>query len=66
MIAQFKQDSYNKNFTLQDQGKDHPNDTRQYRNKVWIKIISNAEGPIPDILCDYDYDDEGLDLSVRG
>ena len=27
MIAQFKQDLYNKNFTLQDQGKDDPIDT---------------------------------------
>ena len=27
MIAQFEQDLYNKNFTLQDQGKDDPFET---------------------------------------
>ena len=32
MIAQFQQDLYNKNFTLQDQGKDDPIDTLQKRN----------------------------------
>ena len=29
MIAHFKQDLYNKHFTLQDQGKDNPIDTRE-------------------------------------
>ena len=29
-------------------------------------IISNDEGSIPDNLYDYDYNDEGLDYSVRG
>ena len=65
MTAQFKQDLY-KNFSL---------------FKIKVKMIQlilsrielnfgiiffiNAQGPIPDILFDYDYNDEGLDHSVR-
>ena len=41
MIAQFEQDLYNKNYTLQDQGKDDPIDTLEKRIKFWINIISN-------------------------
>ena len=66
MMAQFKQDLYNKNYTLQDQGKDDSIDTLENRIKFWINIISNAQGPVPDNLYDYDYNDEGLDYSVRG
>ena len=66
MIAQFKQDIYNKNFTLQDQGKDNPIDTLENRMKFWINIISNDQGSVPDNLYDYDYNDEGLDSTVRG
>ena len=66
MIAQFKQDLYNKNYTLQDQGKDYPIDTLENRIKFWINIITNDQGPVPDNLFDYDYNDEGLDHSVRG
>ena len=66
MIAQFKQDLYNKSFTLQDQGKDNPIDTLENRMKFWINIISNDQGSVPDNLYDYDYNDEGLDYSVRG
>ena len=66
MITQFKQDIYNKNYTLQDQGKADPIDTLENRTKFWINIISNTEGPVPDNLHDYDYNDEGLDHSVRG
>ena len=33
MIAQFKKDIYNKNYTLQDQGKDDPIDTLENRIK---------------------------------
>ena len=61
MITQFKQDLYNKNFTLQDQGKDDPIDTLQNRINFWINIISNDGRPIPDNLYDYDYTDEGFD-----
>ena len=66
MIAQFEQDLYSKNFTLQNQGKDDPIDTLENRIKFLINIISTAQGPIPDNLYDYDYNDEGLDYSVRG
>ena len=66
MIAQFKQDLYNKNFTLQDQGKDDPIDTLDNRIKFWINCISNAQGPVPDNLYDYGYNNEGLDYSVSG
>ena len=64
MIAQFEQDLYNKNFTLQDQGKDNPIDTLENRIKFWINIISNDQGALPDNLYDYDYNNEGLDYSV--
>ena len=66
MIAQFEQDLYNKNCTLQDQGKDDPIDTLENRIKFWINNISNDQGPVPDNLYDYDYNNEGLDYSVRG
>ena len=66
MIAQFEQDLYNKNFTLQDQGKDDSIDTLDNRIKFWINIISNDQGPVPDNLYDYDYNNEGLDYSVSG
>ena len=66
MIAQFEQDLYNKNYTLQDQGKDDPIDTLENRIKFWINNISNCQGPVPDNLYDYDYNDEGLDYSVSG
>ena len=54
MISQFKQDLYNKNFSLQDQGKDDEIDTLQKRIKFWLNIINMGEGPIPDYLSDYD------------
>ena len=66
MIAQFKQDIYNKNYTLQGQGEDNPIDTLENRIKFWINIISNDQGSVPDNLYDYDYNNEGLDYSVRG
>ena len=66
MIAQFKQDIYNKNYTLQDQGKDDPIDTLENRIKFWTNNISNDQGPLPDNLYDYDHNNEGLDYSVSG
>ena len=39
MIAQFKQDLSNKNFSLQDQSKGDENDTLQKRIKFWPNII---------------------------
>ena len=66
IIAQFEQDLYNKNYTLQDQGKDDPIDTLENRIIFRVNIISNDQGPVPDDLDDYDYNEEGLDYSVRG
>ena len=42
-------------FTLQDRGKDDPIDTLENRIKFWINVIENN-----------DYNDEGLDSTVRG
>ena len=42
MIAQFKQDLYNKNFSLQDQGKDDEIDTLENRIKIWLNIIDDT------------------------
>ena len=66
MIAQFKQDLFNKNLTLQNQGKDDPIDTLENRIKFWNNIISNEQGPVPDNLHDYVYNNEGLDGTVPG
>ena len=66
MIAQFKQDLYNKNFTLQDQGKDDPIDTLENRINFWVDIISNDEGSLPDNLYNFDYNDDRFDHSVQG
>ena len=66
MITKFKQVLFNKNYTLQVQGKDDPIDTLDNRITFWINNINNNEGPIPDNLYDYDYNDGGLDHSVRG
>ena len=66
MITQFQQDIYNKDFTLQYQGKDDPMDALENRINFWINFISNAEGPVPVNLYDYNYSDERLDYSVRG
>ena len=61
MIAQFKQDLNNKNFSLQDQGKC---DTLQKRIKFSLNVF-DMRGPIPDKFYDYDYND-GMDYFVRG
>ena len=66
MIAQFKQDLYNKHFTLQGQGKDDPIDTLDNRIKFWINIIEEYGGSRPDNVYDYDYSEKGLDGTVRG
>ena len=60
MITQFKQNLYNKNYTLQGQGEDDPIHTLENRIKFWINIIRNDEGPVPDNLYDYDYNHEGF------
>ena len=66
MMAQFKQDFYNKTFTFQDQGKDDPINTLENRIILWLNITNFHEGPIPDNLYDYDYNNDGLDHSVHG
>ena len=66
MIAQFKQDLYNKHFTLEDQGKDDPIDTLENRIKFWINVIENNNGSMPVNVYNYDYNDEGLDGTVLG
>ena len=65
MIAQFKQNLYNRNICLQDQGKVDQIDTLQNRHKFWPKNIDMG-GPIADNLYDYDWNDDGLWDSVRG
>ena len=66
MIAHFKQDLYNKHFTLQDQGKDNPIDTLDNGIKFWNNVVENHDGYLADNLYDYDYNDEGLDGTVLG
>ena len=66
MIPQFKQDLYNKHFTLQNLGKDDPIDTLENRIKIWNNIIVNHNGSMPDNVYNYDYNDEGLDGTVLG
>ena len=65
MIAQYKQDIFNKNCSFQDQGKADQIDTLRNRIKLWLNIIGNG-GPIQDNLYEYDYNDDRLDHSVRG
>ena len=64
MIAQFKQDLFNKKFFVQDEGRSDQIDTLQNRIKFWPNNIRNAQGPVPDKLYENDYNDEGLDNSV--
>ena len=66
MIAKFKQDLYNKNFTFQDQGKDDPIDTLENRIIIWLNFINEAQGPVTDFLYDFNYNDDGLDNSPGG
>ena len=65
MIAQFKQDFYNKNFSLQDKGKGDKINTLQNRIKFWLNVIDMG-GPLPNNLFGYDFNDDGLDHCVHG
>ena len=65
MAAQFEQVFYNKNFSFQYLGKGGQIDTLQKRIEFWPNNF-DMRGPIPDNLYDYDYNDGGLDHSVRG
>ena len=42
MIAEFKQDLYNKNFSLQNLGKNNQIDTLQNRTKLWLNIFDRV------------------------
>ena len=59
MIAQIKQNLYNKNFSLQDQGKCVETDTLQKRKKIGPNVI-DVGGTIPDNVYDYDYNIPGI------
>ena len=65
MIAQFKQDFYKKNLSLQDQGKCDQINTLQNRIKLWLNLIDKGF-PIPDTSYDNAYNDDGLDDPVCG
>ena len=65
MIAEFRQDLFHKNFSRQDQGNGDQIDTLQNRIKLWLNNIERGV-PIPDNIYDYNYNDDGLDSSVRG
>ena len=65
MIAQFKQNLYNKIFSLQNQGKCDQIDTLQNRIKLWLNVIDNSGGPKPDNVYDYEYNDPGMNNHFR-
>ena len=52
-IAQFKQDLYNKNISLQDPGEGDQIDTLQNRFKIWLTIIDVW---IQYLIIFYEYD----------
>ena len=65
MIAQFKQDLFNKNFSLQD--RDKRDNSLQKRIKFWLNyVVVNEGAPIPDNVYDYDYNDDALVYLLRG
>ena len=65
MIAQFKQDFYNKNFSLQDQ--DKRNISLQKRSEFWLNyVVVNKGAPKPDNVFEYDYNDDGFAFSFCG
>ena len=66
MIAQLKQDLYNKSFSVQNLSKIDENDTLRNRIIFWPNIISSAQVPVPDNIHSYEYNDEALNHSVRG
>ena len=65
MIAQFKQDLYNKSFILQDQGKGDENDTLQKIFKFLVNFIDMG-GPIPDNVYDYDHNNPEINFYFQG
>ena len=65
MIAQFKQDLYNKiSVFKKDQGKGDKNDTLQKRINYCPNVIE-WDGPIPNKILHYDYNDPGMNTYIR-
>ena len=65
MIAQFKQDIFNKIFSHQDQ--DKRESSLQKRIKLWFTHVVVKEGaPIPDNVYNYHYDDAEMGFYFRG
>ena len=64
MIAQFKQDFFNKSFSHQDQDK---RETKlQKRIKIWLDyVVVNEGAPIPENVYDYDHNDDGMGFYFR-
>ena len=55
-----------KKITLQDQGKYDPIELSRMELNFGLIFFNIDEGPIPNNLYDYDYNEEGLDHSVHG
>ena len=65
MIAQFKKDLYNKNFSHLDQ--DKRDDGHRKSNKFWLNyVVVNEVAPIPDNVYVYDYNNPEMDFYFRG
>ena len=54
IVAQFKEDIYNKNFSLQDRNKHDQIEALENRIAFWLKIIDDTGVPIPDEIYNYD------------
>ena len=66
MIAQFEQDYITKISLFKIKVKTMKFVNLENRIEIWFNKISNAQDPVPDNLYDYDYNDEGLNCSLRG
>ena len=64
MIAQFKQDLYNKSFSHQDQNNCEGGLRKRF--KLWLSCFANMGGPKPDNIYDFEYNDEGLNYFFEG
>ena len=64
-MAQFKQDLYNKFFSLQDQ--DKRDNSLHKRIKFWLNyVVVNEGAPIPDNTHDYGYNEDRLSYVFQG
>ena len=64
LIAQFKQDLYNKSFSDQDQHK--RDDSLQKRIKCWPNYAVKMRGPTPDKVYGYGCNNPGLGYFLQG